>query len=397
MRLRIILLFCLLLILGGCSTDDPTLHNTFIPLSSMEVRAAYPSMADKTVNQYTVIGDFSGAFTRDITTEVAWVIENNSIANVSNDTGSEGLVTALSPGETSITAIYGDFSGRGQVVVTNALLTGIEITPQDAELQVGITQQYEAAGAFSDDSIQDITTLAVWESSDTDVASIDNAGLATTLDPGTDNVSSGMRRVGITTISAVWQEIEASTSLLVTGAILNAITITPDEASLAQGTAVQYQAEGVYTDGTTQDITEIVNWHSSDNGIAIVDTEGLAEGIASGQAEISASFDVDGNAISATALLTVTNAVLESIIVTPENSTIQAGENQQYSATGMFSDNTQQDITRIATWLSTDNTVGIISNSSFSRGLFISTGPGTTFIEAFFNGIGDETILTVVQ
>ena len=182
---------------------------------------------------------------------------------------------------------------------------------------------------------------------------------------------------------------------MVTDATLNAITLTPEEATIAQGTTLQFQAEGAYTDGAIMDITDIVNWQSSDNGIGIVDIDGVAEGIAPGQAEIIASFDVGGNTISATAVLTVTNAGLESIIVTPENSTIQVGANQQYTATGTFSDGSVQDITRLATWLSTDDTVGIISNSSFSRGLFISTGPGTTFIEAFFNGIGDETLLTV--
>jgi PKD repeat protein len=140
-----------------------------------------------------------------------------------------------------------------------------------------------------------------------------------------------------------------------------------------------------------------VDWLSSDNSIGIVYSDGLAEGIAPGEADIRASFDVGGDTVSATALLTVTDTVLQSIIVTPENSTIQVGQNQQYTATGTFSDGSEQDLTRIATWLSTDDTVGIISNSSFSRGLFISTGPGTTFIEAFFNGIGDETLLTVVE
>jgi hypothetical protein len=385
MRLRIILLSCLLIMLSGCWTDDPTLHNTFIPLTSIEVRATYQSMADETVNQYTAIGNFSGSFTRDITAEVAWAIENNTIAEVSNATGSEGLVTALSPGETSITATYGDVSGSGPVVVTDSSLTGIAIMPQDAELQVGITQQYEAAGTFSDNSVQDITILASWESSDPEVATIDNAGLLTTLTTGN------------TTITGGWQGIESSATLVVTDDELDAITITPDSATIAQGTSLQFQAEGTYTDGTTIDMTDMVDWQSSANSIAVVFADGVAEGIAPGQAEISASFDVKGNTLSATAMLTVTDAVLESIIVTPENSTIQVGENQQYSATGTFSDGSEQDLTGIATWLSTDDTVGTISNSSFSRGLFISTGPGTTFIEAFFNGIGDETLLTVVE
>jgi hypothetical protein len=49
------------------------------------------------------------------------------------------------------------------------------------------------------------------------------------------------------------------------------------------------------------------------------------------------------------------------------------------------------------TWLSTDESVGIMSNSSISRGLFISKGPGTTFIEAFYGSVGDQTLLTVQQ
>jgi hypothetical protein len=392
MQLRIIILSCLLFVLPGCWTDDPTLHNTFIPLTSIEVRATYQSMADETVNQYTAIGDFSGSFTRDITNEVSWAIENIAIAEVSNAAGIEGLVTALSPGETSITATYEDVSGSGPVIVTDSVLTAIEIMPQDAELQAGIIQQYEAAGIFSDNSVQDITILVSWTSSDPGVATIDNEGLVTTLTAGS------------TTISCAWQGIESSAALLVTDDELNAITITPDTATIAQGTSQQFQAEGTYTDGSTIDMTDMVDWQSSDNNVGVVFADGLAEGIAPGQAEISASFDVNGNTLSATAVLTVTDALLESIIVTPENSTIQVGENQQYTATGTFSDGSEQDLTLIATWLSTDDTVGTISNSSFSRGLFISTGPGTTFIEAFFYGISsdpncciDRTILTVVQ
>ena len=385
MQLRIILLSCLLLVLSGCWTDETTRSNTFIPLTSIEVSATYQSMANNTVNQYTAMGDFSGSLTRDITAEVTWAVENNTIADVSNAAGSEGLVTALSPGETTITANYDDLSGSELVVVTAAVLAGIEIIPQDAELQVGITEQYEAAGTFSDGSSQDVTILATWESSDMNVATIDNAGLATTLASGS------------TTITGAWQGIESNASLLVTDTTLTAVTITPETATIAQGTTVQFEAEGTFSDDTPQDITDIVDWQSTDNGIGIIDTNGLAEGIAPGQADISASYDVGSNTISATAALTVTNAVIESIIVTPENSTIQVDENQQFRATGTFSDNSEQDITELATWLTTNNSVGTISNSSNSRGLFSSIASGATVIKASFGGISGETLLTVVE
>ena len=338
MQLRIIILSFLIFAVSGCSADDPTRHNTFIPLTSIQLTPAYQSMADKTVNQYTAIGDFSGAFTRDITTEVSWTIANGTVASVSNETGSEGLVTALLPGETSITATYGDFAQSTQVVVTNAFLTGIEIVPLDIELQAGITQQYGAAGIFSDDSVQDITTLATWQSSDTDVATIDSTGLATTI------------ATGSSTISGAWQGIEASTSLMVSGATLTAITLTPAEDAVARGTTLQYAAEGTYSDNSTLDITDMVDWQSSATGIAIVTAGGLATGIVSGEAEISASYLVDGETITATAVLTITNAVIDFIIITPENSTIANGADQQFMATGIFSDGSEQDITDLASW-----------------------------------------------
>ena len=189
MRLRFIILSCLLFVAAGCSADDPSRHNTFIPLTSMEVTWTYESMADQTVNQYRADGNFSGSI-RDITAEVSWIIENDTIASVSNDTGSEGLVTALLPGETSITASYGDFTETAPVVVTNSFLTGIEIIPGDAQLQSDTIRKYEAAGTFSDDSIQEITTLATWDSSDPNVATIDNTGQVKTIATGTTTISS---------------------------------------------------------------------------------------------------------------------------------------------------------------------------------------------------------------
>ncbi|KPJ98007.1 MAG: hypothetical protein AMJ60_09745 [Desulfobacterales bacterium SG8_35] len=383
MRFRFIILSCLFLVAAGCSADDPTRHNTYIPLTSMEVTGAYGSMADQTVNQYKVIGDFSGKFSRDITTEVSWIIENDTIVSVSIATGSEGLVTALAPGETSVTAMYGDFTGSAPVVVTDAFLTGIEITPGDAQLQSGIIREYEADGTFSDDSIQDITSLATWDSSDPDVATIDNSGLVKTSATGT------------TTITATWQGIEAATSLSVIGSSLTEITISPEEGSIAQGTTAQFEAQATYSDGTTEDITDMVDWESSDTAVALIYDDGLATGIAPGEIEISAAFVTDGDTLSATAALTITDAVIDSIILTPENSTIAVGASQQFGATGIFSDNSEQDITDLVNWFTSNNSVGTISNSFANKGLFISIASGAVTIEATFGGVSGETLLTV--
>jgi hypothetical protein len=372
-----------LFLLVGCSSDDPTRNNTFVPLTSIEVSGTYETMADQTINPYVAIGNFSGSFTRDITTEVIWGIEDGNIASVSNDNVWDGLVTALMPGETSVTATYDDISGSAPVRVTDADLTAIDISPQDVDLPIGFIQGYDAIGSFSDGTAQDITFLASWDSSDPEVATIDSTGLATTIASGN------------TTITGTWQDIAASSSLSVTEAVLTAITITPSRPSIALGTAIQFTAEGTYSDKSTSDVTDIVDWQSFPSNISYMYEGGLAEGVATGQAEISASLEVDNNTISDSVVLLVTNASLVSIMVTPENSRIQVDKSLQYTATGTFSDNTQQDITNTVTWISSNPAVGTISNSSISRGRFTSTGTGTTFIEAFYGGISDETPLTV--
>jgi len=385
MRLRITVLCLIIFFLVGCSADNPTRHNTYAPLTSISVNGTYDVMADGTVNQYTAIGNFSGQFTRDITDEVSWSMQNTAIAEVSNIEGSEGLVTANSPGETIVEASFDGIFAGAAVIVSDAELTGLAITPQDAELSIGLTLQYTATGTFSDNSTQDVSIPATWVSSDTSVATIDAAGLAKAVEFGT------------TTISGAWQGLEASANLLVIGNILKSIIITPEEATIAKGTTVQFIADGEYSDGSVEeDITDMVDWQSADQGIGAVNANGLATGVAPGRTEISALFEVDGDTIEAVADLTVTGAVIEFIVITPEESRIKEGENQQFTAKGIFSDNSEQDITELANWLTTDNRVGTISNTSGSRGLFAAVARGTTSVKASFGGVtGLPALITV--
>jgi hypothetical protein len=375
----------MMFLLAGCSTDDPTRSNTFAPLTSIEVSGTYEIMANKTVNQYTAVGDFSGQFTREITNEVSWRIAKTKrkIAEVSNEEGSKGLVTAVSPGETILTALLDGISGSAPVVVSDAELTDLNVIPQDAELSKGLTQQYNAVGTFSDDSTQDVTILVSWQSSDTSVATIDSAGVVSAVGNGS------------VTISADWQEIAASTDLLVTSVTLTAISIIPEQATIAQGTTVQLEAEGEFSDDSLLDVTNLVEWESANEFIADVNANGLATGVAPGTTDIRASFAGDEGLIESAAELTVTDAVIVSIALTPEDSRIEEGEKQQFTANGIFSDDSEQDITELATWSTTDNSVGNISNTSGSRGLFTSTDIGTTTIEATFKGITGATDITV--
>jgi hypothetical protein len=74
---------------------------------------------------------------------------------------------------------------------------------------------------------------------------------------------------------------------------------------------------------------------------------------------------------------------LVSIIVTPNNPIVFAGDTQQFSATGQYSDSSTQDLTSTATWASSDTTVATFNAS----GLATTVLAGATNTTATYNGV----------
>jgi len=118
--------------------------------------------------------------------------------------------------------------------------------------------------------------------------------------------------------------------------------------SIAKGTTVQLIATGIYSDGTTQDLTDSASWTSAPAGIATVDPGGLLTGKAVGTATVTAMQDK----VSGSTTVTVTDATLTSIVVTPATSSITNGTTVQLTATCKFSDSTQENCTNQADWIS---------------------------------------------
>src|SRR6266849_5403898 len=93
--------------------------------------------------------------------------------------------------------------------------------------------------------------------------------------------------------------------------------------------------------------------------IGAVGSQGLANCIASGNTVVSALFAGQVG----TASLTVTNATLVSISVTPASASITLGSSQQFRAVGTFSDGSTVTITGQANWASSDIAVAIINSA----------------------------------
>lgn len=154
------------------------------------------------------------------------------------------------------------------------LLTSIAITPTDASVPMGRSQQFSATGIYSDSSRVEITGAATWSSGAPTVASVDaRSGLATALKTGGSVVTA--------TFSDGTSTVSGSVNMSVVDAVVQSISITPNPAYSGVRLVLQLTATGTYSDGTLADVSTLSSWTSSAASVASV---GAATGLTSGEA-----------------------------------------------------------------------------------------------------------------
>ena len=175
-------------------------------------------------------------------------------------------------------------------------LASIAVTPANPSISAQGTQQFKAEGTFGNGSTEDLTASVTWSSSQTGIATISTAGLATGVAPGS------------TTITAVSGSVSGATSLSVNlTPTLVSIAVAPVNPSLAVASTLQLSATGSYSDGSMKILTSTATWNSSKTAVATVSTGGLVTGVASGSSTISATV---GNVMGSTMVSVSTTSLL---------------------------------------------------------------------------------------
>jgi hypothetical protein len=364
---------------------------TGVSLVSISITPNAPTVAKGIVVPFTATGTYSDSSSQNLTTIVTWSSSDTATAIISNALGSQGLASTVNAGTSTITATYGSITASTLLTVSPATLVSIAVTPTNPSIAKGTTQQFAATGTYTDNSTQDITTAVTWASTSTAVGTVSNV-------TGSQGLATGIA-LGDTTIRATLSNSSASvsgaTNLHVTNETLVAIGITPSNPTIAKGTDRQFVATGTYTDNSTQNLTATVTWNSSDNAIATISnaagTEGKAHGATQGVINISATL----SGVSGVTQLTVTDATLVSINLTPQTPSIPNGTTQQFTATGTYTDNSTQNLTDVASWSTSSAGVATVSNAAGTRGLATGNSQGTATITAAYQGVSSFTVLTV--
>jgi hypothetical protein len=164
------------------------------------VTAAAPSVVTGFFLPLTAIATYSDASTKDVTTQATWISSDNTLATVST----LGVVQGVSATSgVTITASFGGQSGPVTVAVVKfggaSLLT---LFPTDGWAYLNGTLQMSATYTPSGGKPQDVTSQAIWTSSNTSKATV-AAGLVT-----------GLMSDGEVLITATYQGTIQSTTLV---------------------------------------------------------------------------------------------------------------------------------------------------------------------------------------
>jgi trimeric autotransporter adhesin len=248
----------------------------------------------------------------------------------------------------------------------------------DPKIPLGIDTQYQAIGAYSDGSTEDLTTKVSWSSSDPAIATIDESGLAKAMD------------LGQSTITASYQGVTSNSSMFeATSAIVTNIQITAPASKLAKGLKLQLKAMATFSDGSSKDISAQASWISNQPTLLTVDAKGEVTGKASGTAIVTAHLQEATGQIS----LSITNATVSQIQITPASLTLAKGMAKKLTAIATLSDQSTQDVSSQVAWLSSNTSIATIS----TLGLVNAVATGSTTLSASLLGVTKSLSLTVTN
>ena len=320
-------------------------------------------------------GTYGDGGTVSINATAAWTSSDSTVAVVD----SSGTVTAVGVGTATITAALDGVSGTITVTVPPPALVSLAITPANPAIAKGSAQQLTAMGSFDDGSTKDLSSSVMWSSNFAGVATVDAGGQVVGV------------QTGIATVTASTGGVTAVTTISVTAPTLSSISVSPPNPSIVGGQTKQMMATGMYSDGSSADLTGAVSWTSSSHAILTIAGGGIATGVGVGTATITAS--LAGVAGATTATVTMPPPSLTSIVVTPTNPSISKGQTKQFAAVGTYSDGSKANLTGAATWASAKTSVATVTNAGTATGISV----GSTTISASVGGIKATTAITVTK
>ena len=277
----------------------------------------------------------------------AWTSSNPDVATVAED----GTVTAIAPGNTTITATSNDGGKTASCEVSVAKrIIHVESVTLSGETSVtaGDTVTFTYKITPSDATVQDVK----WSSSDESVIKVDADGTAVVL-------KNGVATITVTTVDG---EKTASAKILASPLLVSSLSLDVTSLTLAAGEEGKLVATVAPKNATNKELS----WKSLTTSVATVDAEGNVKAVKPGTAKIRVS-TTDGSKLNAECEVTVTKAKVAVTGVSLDNTLllISVGESRKLSATVKPSGATNKEVS----WTSNNESVATVDSNGNVKGL----------------------------
>ena len=295
---------------------------------------------------------------------ISWASSDLTVAQIS----SNGLLTAMSPGNVTVTATCGGKTATAAVVVL-APITTLRVQPGGTRLFPGDSLQLTVMLTDPQGNPLD-GRVTSWSNSDPRVASLSDSGLVIA------------REVGTTSIVAAAED-QRDSVLVEVQARVSSVSVSPDHAALDIGATLQLGA--ALRDASGASLTgRQVTWSSSDAGVATVSSTGVVTGSGVGDAIISATSE------SKVGTSAITIGRVASVTISPVTKDLTV--NEMYTFVATLRDGGGQSLAgREIRWTSENDDIVTVD----LNGRVTAVAEGTTRIEATSEGIEDHATVSV--
>jgi len=322
----------------------------------------------------TVLASIAGSSsTKDVTAQATWKTSNANYVKVD-----KGVLTGTGKGTATITATYNKFSisikaTSDYIYDKVTLLQNGTDTPASLDVEIGQPLRFTLSGSNNSGS-EDITDDAVWTSSSTNVATVED-GEVTLKGVGTATITAKFKGKSDTVklnVTSPYKSIKLSEEKLLE------IEIGADDREL--------KLEASPKTGGTIDVTDSAAWTSGNSSVATV-KDGVVSAVGAGKTTITAT--IKGLSVS---LDVIVRAPYQSIRLSPEKEYhLQLQDKPvQITAEVLSNSNVTSNVTTAAQWTSSNEYAATVSN-----GLVTPKAVGTTKITATHKGVSSSITFTV--
>lgn len=365
MRRSAALLGLSLALITACSESSgrlPPTRTEPATLERVEIRPSTAMLTRGATLALTADGVYSDGTRKSVTAAATWASATPEVVAV--DEG--GGVRAIAVGTAEIRATVDTKVGVATISVIGAPLVSLAIEPTTVSIDAGATTTLVARGTFADGVAEDVTSRVEWSSSTATVATV-SAGRVQGVGGGAATIAVRDAGSGARALARVTVRPRLPTQ----------VTVSPSGVVLPLGLTQAYTASARFPDGATEDVTRIVQWSSTNRGVATVDPTGLATTVGEGLTSITATFP---QGTSGSVTLSVARAAVVSLRLSPVTATVASGQTQAYTAEAAYTDGSRRDLTFAVMWSSSDPSVARIGGAD--RNVATPVGTGTTTISA---------------